>query len=278
MKNWMDKKGTCRLLEILFGLLHIIGFFLFPHLKLGTLGSIYSAAGAPKYITGLQLLILEDSVDFGNFSVFGVILLSGVVLGLAVLLMNLFGKGKLSYAMTIVISVVHHVIYIPALLLASAFALASMGTYHLGFASGVLIAVSLAEFITAIVGLVTDGKEEPAVGPASNEPGRSGQKEGMLIGVRGAYKGYRFPICDGETIMIGRDPQFCQIVLEDKGTSRKHCAVRYNAADHNYSIVDYSSNGVYDQEGARLQPGIMDIMQIGEEFRIGASADVFQFG
>lgn len=71
--------------------------------------------------------------------------------------------------------------------------------------------------------------------------------EGKIVSLNGMDKGTPYPIKDGEEIIIGKDPQMANIVVDRKlqKISRKHCGIRYDAANNIYQVVDYSTNGTY---------------------------------
>ncbi len=70
---------------------------------------------------------------------------------------------------------------------------------------------------------------------------------GSLTGISGVYEGAIFRIDAGENITIGRDPKVSQIVVDENCelVSRRHCTVRGNAAERNYSVTDHSTNGTF---------------------------------
>lgn len=76
-----------------------------------------------------------------------------------------------------------------------------------------------------------------------------------LVCVEGSMKGQRFPLTPGKTIVIGRDPRVCNIVLpmDTPGVSKTHCKITFDGSDT--VITDMSSTyGTYIH-GEKLQPG-----------------------
>lgn len=73
------------------------------------------------------------------------------------------------------------------------------------------------------------------------------KREGHITCSFGREAGYRFPIIDGEEMILGTDPQFASIIVgnEHRYVSRKHCGIKYDAATNIYCVMDYSSNGTY---------------------------------
>lgn len=79
-------------------------------------------------------------------------------------------------------------------------------------------------------------------------------RTGGIRPISGEYAGVKFKLTDGETLMLGRDPALCNIVFRDKNISRRHCAVRYSAAQDRYYVMDLSKNGTFLENGVRLRP------------------------
>lgn len=77
------------------------------------------------------------------------------------------------------------------------------------------------------------------------------------------YKGTRFPIRRGETI-LGRSP-YCSIVISDDLVSREHCALRLTS--DGLTVTDLNStngvrvNGVLIKGAQSVQPG--DVLTVG---------------
>ena len=75
------------------------------------------------------------------------------------------------------------------------------------------------------------GRPEPADGRGSLS----------ILCVSGEYESARFPLKPGETILIGRDQNICNIVLTNPRVSRKHCSISYDAPSDTYTIINYSA-------------------------------------
>lgn len=73
----------------------------------------------------------------------------------------------------------------------------------------------------------------------------------------GSMNGFAVPIRDGETLHIGKDRQFANIVLTNDyhKVSRMHCSVTYDAGNNRYYVTDCSSNGTYYANKTRLEKG-----------------------
>lgn len=77
--------------------------------------------------------------------------------------------------------------------------------------------------------------------------------EGYLFFVTGGLSGQKFPIQPDETVSIGRDPNLCQIVLEEPHISRRHCTIRYDEKLGMYEVVNTSKNGIRVNGNVRLE-------------------------
>lgn len=76
-------------------------------------------------------------------------------------------------------------------------------------------------------------------------------KIGIIKVLSGSMAGMEFPVQDGETLYLGKDPKLVNIVFDNVYTnlSRMHCGVTYNAKEHNFYVEDYSSNGTFTKTG-----------------------------
>jgi uncharacterized membrane protein YhaH (DUF805 family) len=75
-----------------------------------------------------------------------------------------------------------------------------------------------------------------------------------IVGVKGMYAGYTFPLPAGDEIIIGRDSALSHVVI-DRGAekvSRKHISVRYEPSTQMYQVYDFSTNGTFREDGVRL--------------------------
>ena len=79
---------------------------------------------------------------------------------------------------------------------------------------------------------------------------------GKMIAVSGTYAGYDFEIKDGEQIVIGKDANVAQVVIDPsyKQVSRKHVGISFDAARDQYRVTDYSSNGTLI-DGQKMDSG-----------------------
>lgn len=276
------KKSIYRIISTILGLLHLVVFLLIPYAKLdGLMGSIGQLAGAfgmgdayPEKLTGLKAIGMLDTFGLAGF--FGFVFLIPVVLGLCIALMMFLGKGKASYITTLVLSIVLGIPFYAVLNLVVVGVAISCG-YSAGIAAWVGIGLFVVQFIMCIVGLCKD-KGGAAAPKASGKNVKVGKKDGTITGVSGSYAGAVIPVKSGDTVIIGRDPSVCSIVVKDEKASRKHCIIAYNGDNGMYAVTDFSVNGVFDRDGNRIPEKVAVPMSAGSEIRIGKDGDVFRLG
>lgn len=102
------------------------------------------------------------------------------------------------------------------------------------------------------------------------------EKEGLLICIRGEYKGSEINMKAGELIRIGRDPEVCQLVLSDPHVSRQHCEITYQV-DGSYVITNMSKNGVKLHDGTDLPLNVPYTVYANTAFRLNEDS-VFRLG
>lgn len=95
-----------------------------------------------------------------------------------------------------------------------------------------------------------------------------------LICTRGLYQGTKFEIPKNETILIGRDPESCAVIIANvAGISRKHLELRYNSESDRYFIKDISSTGTFLVNGNRLERDKVYQLSHGTKLRLGTSEE-----
>lgn len=276
----MKNKSIYRIISMVAGILNVLPFLVLPYAKLeGMMGGLGQLAGAlgmgdayPEKLTGLNAVKMADAV-MGGDAMFMAIFVVPAIMGVIILLFHVLGKGKLSYVGTILLSLVNAGCY-------GLITIALQDFEHAGYTSGVtvylMLAVVAVQVIVAIAGLIMDKGQTAAKGKSKNV--KVGKKDGTMTGIRGAYSGAMIPVKSGDTVVIGRDPSVCSIVLKDEKASRKHCTVTFNAENGMYAVTDCSVNGVYDKDGNRLPENVAVPMSAGSEIRIGKDGEAFRLG
>lgn len=91
---------------------------------------------------------------------------------------------------------------------------------------------------------------------------------GSLIFLRGEYIGVFLWLKKKEVIILGRDPNCCNLIFEALEISRKHCAIRFDEKEKVYYLIDYSKNGTFLAEG-RMEKDKERAILPGSRVRIG---------
>ena len=144
-----------------------------------------------------------------------------------------------------------------------------------------LIIAGLGQILISIIYLVK-GENEKVTAYAGGGAGTSqsttgeteGQQGGSILATVGEFEGASFPV-GAEMIMLGRDSNSCSVILQGAGISRKHCGIKYDAVKRVYRVYDYSSNGTFLVEGAKLNPGENEVRP-GSAIKIGNNEFLLQ--
>lgn len=276
------KKSVYRIILMVGSGLLVLFFFVLPYATLSeVLGALSGLASGlvsglglsnpyPSKLTGLALIKAVPYVE--EFLYYAFILVPPVVMALFVFLMNLFGKKRLSYVGSIILSVFMIGLFGLSTFLAS---LLTGAGYKLGLCGPLSVVISLVIFIVSIIGCVKDSGKAGQTAK-SGKSVKPGKKDGTITGLSGAYAGAVIPVKSGDTVTIGRDPSVCSIVAKGEKVSRKHCTVAFNGDNGMYAVTDYSSNGTFDEAGNRLARTVATPMTAGsvivvggEKFRLG---------
>lgn len=83
----------------------------------------------------------------------------------------------------------------------------------------------------------------------------------------GDYKGASIEV--DTSIMVGRDPRVCQLVMDENQISRKHCKISYNYNTGRYLVTDHSSNGTYYDEGRKMDENVVTELKAGTVITLG---------
>ena len=85
----------------------------------------------------------------------------------------------------------------------------------------------------------------------------------------GKYEDQLLVLQKGEILMIGRDINQCNLVLEAPWISKVHCSITYDVTRQCYLVTDYSINGTFLEDGARLPKDQIIELAPGSIVRIG---------
>lgn len=111
---------------------------------------------------------------------------------------------------------------------------------------------------------VPSSLQKPVVEPRKRE----------ILGIGGECDGYKIPVSANDEIIIGRDPNQCNIVLSSNTVSAKHAVIRWDAGNDKYIVLDCSTNGVF-MDGARLEPNQSVFVDYGKQITIGKTNNSF---
>ena len=104
------------------------------------------------------------------------------------------------------------------------------------------------------------------------------EKAGAIVFVKGKLVGAIIRIRSDRCINLGRDGNVSDIVIHDPVISRVHCSVTYNSKTGDYTICDYSKNGLYTKDGEKLPREKEVRIASGEQICIGNEENIFRLG
>ena len=105
---------------------------------------------------------------------------------------------------------------------------------------------------------------------------------GYIEGGEGMYRGMRFHVDVGESVVFGRNRHYANVVITQGNDfiSRRHCAVCLTPAGE-YRVTDYSKNGTFvgpaaGSHGARLPHNVPTVLPKGSVIRLGMHPNDFR--
>ena len=101
---------------------------------------------------------------------------------------------------------------------------------------------------------------------------------GAFICIEGAYIGAIIRIKPEQPIRIGRDNTVADMIVNLPLVSRLHCEITYHADNHEYEVMDYSSNGTFVNGNKRLLPRETYILKPGTEICFGDRETIYKLG
>ena len=99
-----------------------------------------------------------------------------------------------------------------------------------------------------------------------------------IFGLTGEYAGAEINV-DGN-LVFGKDPNICQIVLQDQSISRRHVEISYNINKNQYVVCDFSKNGTFvlvNGEYQRIREQVIYLNR-GNEIALGNKLQTFKLG
>lgn len=101
---------------------------------------------------------------------------------------------------------------------------------------------------------------------------------GALICIEGVFKGAVTHIYPDRSILIGRDGERADFVLNFPQISRIHCELTYHSEEQEYQLTDYSANGTFTDSGNRLAKGEPYLLKSGTKLYFGDKQLIYQLG
>lgn len=92
--------------------------------------------------------------------------------------------------------------------------------------------------------------------------------ENRIVCVEGELKGGEISLTPGESIMIGREPRFSNLIFHDLTVSRKHCKIEVDEQGE-YYVTDYSACGVWTENGRKFKRSAPEKCERGTILHIG---------
>lgn len=99
-------------------------------------------------------------------------------------------------------------------------------------------------------------------------------KVGKIYGVQGDMKGAELTLQKGESILIGRDPSVCNLVIDSSKVSRQHLTIEFDG--NNLYVTDHSTNGTFDLEKGQFVKEQKTPVVSNTYIQLGKGGDVFQ--
>ncbi|MCI7812460.1 MAG: FHA domain-containing protein [Lachnospiraceae bacterium] len=161
----------------------------------------------------------------------------------------------------------------------------------IGYGMYINSAVHLISFVFALIpvfvkDLFADSAAKGRTGKAKERGTRQGDRPeryrsshqviGEMIGESGEYASARISFANTPEIIIGRDPEICNVCLESLDVGRVHCVVRFNRQTGKFFIMDYSQSGVYLNEKVWLPKETWSNVGSRAVFRIGNTDNIFR--
>ncbi len=102
------------------------------------------------------------------------------------------------------------------------------------------------------------------------------RNSGALVCIKGPYLGSIIRIRPEQQILIGRDGNMVDMVINLPFVSRIHCSVIYHPNTMTYELVDYSNNGIYVDQNKRLLKEETYLLKSGTEICFGDTDTIYK--
>lgn len=132
-------------------------------------------------------------------------------------------------------------------------------------------------------GIKVDGNDKLAFG--QNEYGylttalfHNSDNKGALVCVKGKYIGNIVRMVPEQMIIVGRDGNSADMIVNLPLVSRQHCTIIYHEKDERYEVVDQSTNGTFVDGTMRLVKGDTYLLKAGTTISFGDMGTVYKLG
>lgn len=98
-----------------------------------------------------------------------------------------------------------------------------------------------------------------------------------IICVEGELCGAEIPLTPGESIIVGREPRFANLIFRDLTVSRKHCQIELDEQGE-YWVTDYSECGIQTEGGIALETAVRTKCEKGTVLKIGKAGTKIVLG
>ena len=113
-----------------------------------------------------------------------------------------------------------------------------------------------------------DSEENPFA--SSNMPDRESVQTatmGKVQCIRGSAKGQGFQLPANSKVVVGKNSDKANLVINDSRVSNVHCSIQYNAENNTYIVTDLSTNGTF-LNGTKLQKSVPVTCQAGSRITL----------
>lgn len=103
-------------------------------------------------------------------------------------------------------------------------------------------------------------------------------KTGAIVFIKGKMLGAIIRIQGDEEIRVGRDGNLSDLVVNYPVISRLHCTITYNSEFGDYTVCDFSTNGLYKEDGEKLPKEQKIKLARGSCLQLGNDENVIRLG
>ena len=100
---------------------------------------------------------------------------------------------------------------------------------------------------------------------------------GQVMCIKGVATGQGFSLPETSKVVVGKNPQYANLLIQSPHVSNVHCSIRYKAATNSYIVKDHSSNGTY-VNGVRLQKDVPLVFPAGTVLQLADGSNEIRLG